>query len=165
MVKYLSFYLCTERRKKQNEAKPLVCFLTHLPTSLRSPWRLCDNVYGARRLWHSKWLVISKSRWHTTINPSPEKHFPVSCCTESSLSSLKSPKRICKDSESAYLGIKAPGEPIMAHSKMQESVERSVRVPAGDSRILHVYFKHIYIFMATCSLIHLSPLYLSGFTG
>lgn len=54
----------------------------------------------------------------------------------------------------------------MAHSKMQESVERSVRVPAGDSWILNLYFKHIFIYkIATCCLMHLSPLYLSGFTG
>lgn len=69
---------------------------------------------------------------HCTINPSLAKHIPVSCCAESTLTSLQFPKRICKVSESAYLGRKAPGEPIMAHSKEQKGVKRSMIVPAGD---------------------------------
>lgn len=54
----------------------------------------------------------------------------------------------------------------MAHSKLQESAERSARAPAGVSWILQIYFKHIYpYFKATCSLVYLTSLHLTGFQG
>lgn len=60
----------------------------------------------------------------------------------------------------------SPGEPGMAHSKLRECTERTVRAPAGVSWILHLNFEHIYpYFRATWSLVRLTPLCLTGFQG
>lgn len=104
---------------------------------------------------------------HCTINPSLAKHIPVSCCAESTLTSLQFPKRICKSLNQHIWEEKLLESQSWLTAKSRrvwKGAWLSLQGINGFYMYISSIFKYIYV-IATCSQLYLSPLYLSAFTG